>query len=61
MRPSKPDILPDQRWRNPMKTMILAAVAAFSLSVGAANAQTLSHGAPQQSGNQYNWLAGGGG
>ena len=44
-----------------MKTMILAAVAALSLSVGVANAQTLSHGAPQQSANQYNWLAGGGG
>jgi hypothetical protein len=33
---SKPDISPDDRWRIPMKTMILAAVAALSLGVGAA-------------------------
>ena len=36
---SKPDISPDLRWRIPMKTMILAAVAAISLSVGTAYAQ----------------------
>jgi hypothetical protein len=35
----KPDISPDDRWRIPMKTMILAAVAALSLGVGAAYAQ----------------------
>jgi hypothetical protein len=34
--PSKPDIPPDQRWRIPMKTMILAAFAALSLSAGVA-------------------------
>jgi hypothetical protein len=45
-----------------MKTMILAALAAISLGVGAANAQSLSHGVPQQqSGNNYNFTAGGGG
>jgi hypothetical protein len=44
-----------------MKTMLLAAIAAMSLGVGAASAQTLSHSAPAQGGNQYNWLAGGGG
>jgi hypothetical protein len=44
-----------------MKTIILAAVAALSLGLGAANAQTLSHSGPSQSANQYNWLAGGGG
>jgi hypothetical protein len=32
MRPSKPDIPPDQRWRIPMKNLILAAFAALSLS-----------------------------
>jgi hypothetical protein len=37
--PSKPDISPDDRWRIPMKTMILAAVAAISLGVSAAYAQ----------------------
>ena len=35
----KPDISPDDRWRIPMKTMILAAVAALSLGVGAAYAR----------------------
>jgi hypothetical protein len=45
-----------------MKAMILAAFAAMSLGVGAANAQSLSHNAaPRQAANQYNWLAGGGG
>jgi hypothetical protein len=34
--PSKPDIPPDDRWRIPMKTMILAAFAALSLSAGLA-------------------------
>ena len=37
--PSKPDISPDWRWRIPMKTMILAAVAVLSLGVGSAYAQ----------------------
>ena len=45
-----------------MKHLILAAVAALSLGIGAANAQSLSHGVPQtQQGQQYNWMAGGGG
>lgn len=46
-----------------MKTLILAAVAAISLGIGAASSQSLSHNAPahQQTGNQSNWLAGGGG
>jgi hypothetical protein len=39
---SKPDISPDWRWRIPMKTMILAAVAA--ISVGAAYAQGVPAG-----------------
>jgi hypothetical protein len=39
-----PDISPDDRWRIPMKTMILAAVAAISLGVGAAYAQGVPAG-----------------
>jgi hypothetical protein len=34
--PSKPDIPPDQRWRIPMKNLILAAFAALSLSAAVA-------------------------
>jgi hypothetical protein len=34
--PSKPDIPPDQRWRIPMKNLILAAFAALSLSAAIA-------------------------
>jgi hypothetical protein len=41
---SKPDIPPDWRWRIAMKTMILAAVAALSLGVGAAYAQGVPAG-----------------
>jgi hypothetical protein len=47
--PSKPDIPPDQRWRIPMKNLILAAFAALSLSaaiVPLANAATASHQGP---------------
>jgi len=44
-----------------MKMMILAAFAALSLGAAAANAQSLSHGAIHQQGNQYNFLQGGGG
>jgi len=36
-----------------MKTMILAAVAALSLGIGAASAQSLSHGSPTHNANQY--------
>lgn len=39
-----------------MKIMILAAIAAFGLSIGAASAQSLSHAAPpqqQQTAGQY--------
>ncbi len=43
-----------------MKLMILAAVAAIGLGIGAANAQSFSHGAPQQSGPS-NFVEGGGG
>jgi hypothetical protein len=61
-RASARDISPGRKWRNPMKTMILAALAAISLGVGAANAQSLSHGAPQmQNGNNYNFMADSGG
>jgi hypothetical protein len=42
MSPSKPDISPDRTWRLPMKTIILAAFAALSLSVGTAHAQSAS-------------------
>jgi hypothetical protein len=48
----KPDILPDERWRSPMKAMILVALAVLSLSAGVANAQSFSHEMPQQHGNQ---------
>jgi hypothetical protein len=34
--PSKPDIPPDQRWRIPVKNLILAAFAALSLSAAVA-------------------------
>ena len=45
-----------------MKNLIRAAFAALSImSIGVARAQTLSHAAPAQSANQYNWMAGGGG
>jgi hypothetical protein len=40
-----------------MKTLFLAAVAALSLGLGVANAAST----PVQQGNQYNFLAGGGG
>jgi len=40
-----------------MKTLILAAIAALSLGLGVANAAST----PAQQGNQYNFLAGGGG
>jgi len=45
-----------------MRTMILAVSAALRLGIGVANAQSLSHNAaPQQrTGNQHNWLNGGG-
>jgi hypothetical protein len=34
--PSKPDIPPDRRWRNPMKNLFLAALAAVSLTAAIA-------------------------
>jgi hypothetical protein len=36
IRPSKPDIPPDRRWRTPMKKMILAAFTALSLTAAIA-------------------------
>jgi hypothetical protein len=54
-RPSKPDIPPDQRWRIPMKNLILAAFAALSLSAAIAplanaatfgSTQTVQHQGP---------------
>jgi hypothetical protein len=33
-------------WRLPMKTMIIAAIAALSLGVGVANAQSYAHATP---------------
>ncbi len=44
-----------------MKTMILAAIAAVTLGIGAANAVTVGNHAPIQQGNNYNFLEGGGG
>ena len=44
-----------------MKTMILAALAAFSLSLGVANAAVSSNHSPVQQGNNYNFMEGGGG
>ena len=45
-----------------MKTMILTAFAALSLGIGVTNAQSLSHNAAPQprTGDQHNWLNGGG-
>jgi hypothetical protein len=37
--PWKSDVSPDWRWRIPMKTMMLTAVAVLSLGVGSAYAQ----------------------
>jgi hypothetical protein len=45
-----------------MRIMILAALAAIGLGMGAANAELPNHNGPsQQSGDQYNYLRGGGG
>jgi len=45
-----------------MKKFLLAALAIVSLGIGAASAQSLTHGNfTHGNGNQYNWLAGGGG
>ena len=45
-----------------MKNLILAAMAALTMSVAAANAQSLSHNAPPvQQGNNLNSLQNGGG
>jgi hypothetical protein len=41
-RPSKPDILPDETWRIPMKNLILAAVAALSLGAAVVPAYAAS-------------------
>ena len=42
-----------------MKNMILAALAALSLGVGAANVQAASYHAPAHNFYQNNWMAGG--
>jgi hypothetical protein len=42
-----------------MKTRILAAITALSLSVGAANAQSFSYNAPAHNYYQNNWMSGG--
>ncbi|MDR3533548.1 MAG: hypothetical protein P4L90_23685 [Rhodopila sp.] len=44
-----------------MKTLTRVAFAALSLGFGVANAEMTKHGAPQQGGDQYNVLRGGGG
>ena len=44
-----------------MKAMILAAIAALSLGIGAANAQPEIKGSPHSSGDQLNFMRGGGG
>ncbi|MGD0104193.1 MAG: hypothetical protein ABSC06_09170 [Rhodopila sp.] len=41
-----------------MKTLVLAAVAAVTLSVGVANAASLSQATPQQNSGQYEITAG---
>jgi hypothetical protein len=68
--PSKPDIPPDERWRIPMKTMILAALAALSLSAGVAQIaqaatlnsvqSTVHQGAYDNTANSLNRFVGGG-
>jgi hypothetical protein len=40
--PSKPDILPDDRWRIPMKKMFLAALTVLSLTAGVAQMASAS-------------------
>jgi hypothetical protein len=52
--PSKPDISPDDGWRNPMKALVLAAL----IGIGAANAQAAYH-APAYNYYQNNWTADG--
>jgi hypothetical protein len=37
LRPSMPDILPDRKWRIPMKSMMLAAFIAFTVTAGIAS------------------------
>jgi hypothetical protein len=44
-----------------MKTLILAAFAALSLGLGVASSQSLARGTPQQGGEAYNFVGGGGG
>jgi hypothetical protein len=45
-----------------MKMLILAAIAAFGLGMGAANAATQTHSAGSaQQGDQFNYMRGGGG
>jgi hypothetical protein len=41
-----------------MKTLVLAAVAAFTLSIGVAAAQSLSYNAPAHNYYQNNWMTG---
>jgi hypothetical protein len=36
--PSKPDISPDRRWRNPMKKMVLAVIVGLAVTAGIASA-----------------------
>jgi hypothetical protein len=55
--PRKAGHLAQSKRRSSMKTLILAAIAALSLGLGVANAAST----PVQQGNQYNFLAGGGG
>jgi hypothetical protein len=54
----KPDTSPDWRWRNPMRTMILAAIVALSLDITGANAQSQSYQTPAHNYYQNNWMAG---
>jgi hypothetical protein len=53
-RASKPDISPDDRWRIPMKALVLAAL----IGLGAANGQASYH-APAYNYYQNNWTANG--
>ena len=44
-----------------MKTLMIAALTVFILSLGAAVAEPASNSAPPQAGNQVDWTVGGAG
>jgi hypothetical protein len=58
MPPLMPNMSSGQGLENPMKILILAAIAALSLNLGVAGAQSLSYNAPTHNYYQNNWMNG---